>query len=382
MNKKKRILIFIDWFLPGDKAGGPVRSVANLIAHLGNEFEFSVITRDTDYTETKPYTEIKSDQWNNSVPDARVYYISEKNLNRETITKLLSESEYDHVYLNGIWSQPFTRWPLEYLKGKRIPITVAVRGMLAPSAMAIKKTKKKAFLLFAKLGGLFSGVTFHTTTDKEAGEVRAVFGSDATVHVAGNLPRKSHAQVSINLCPDRKQGHVKLVSIARIAPEKNTLYAIEALQHVKSEVEFDIWGAFYDAEYHASCEAAVKNLPSNITVRFHGGIASEEIQKTLVGFDLMFLPTRGENFGHIILESMQAATPVLISDQTPWKNLAQHKAGWDLPLSGPEASASIIDRVAAMNNEELMEWKRGALEFARKYVEDEKLIAVNRNLFD
>ena len=34
-------------------------------------------------------------------------------------------------------------------------------------------------------------------------------------------------------------------------------------------------------------------------------------------YDLLFLPTKGENFGHVILESMSAGTPVLISDTTP-----------------------------------------------------------------
>ena len=52
---KKKILIFIDWYLPGYKAGGPIQSVANLVANLKEEFEFSIVTRDTDYCEKLPY---------------------------------------------------------------------------------------------------------------------------------------------------------------------------------------------------------------------------------------------------------------------------------------------------------------------------------------
>src|SRR5687767_8184630 len=96
---KKRVLVFIDWFLPGDKAGGPVRSVANLIAHLGSEIEFSVITRDTDYTSHEPYTGINADEWNDMPFGARVFYISEDNLSRDTINQLLNETAYDHVYV-------------------------------------------------------------------------------------------------------------------------------------------------------------------------------------------------------------------------------------------------------------------------------------------
>ena len=37
---KKKILIFIDWFLPGINSGGPVRSYFNMISHLEEEFDF------------------------------------------------------------------------------------------------------------------------------------------------------------------------------------------------------------------------------------------------------------------------------------------------------------------------------------------------------
>ena len=84
MGNKKRILVFIDWFLPGYKGGGPIQSVANLIQHLKDDFDFSVITRDTDYCETTPYKEIKSNQWNVLPDDTRVYYFSEDQLKKKT----------------------------------------------------------------------------------------------------------------------------------------------------------------------------------------------------------------------------------------------------------------------------------------------------------
>ena len=46
--EKKKILVFIDWYLPGFRAGGPIRSCANLISHLSDEFDFNIVTTDTD----------------------------------------------------------------------------------------------------------------------------------------------------------------------------------------------------------------------------------------------------------------------------------------------------------------------------------------------
>src|SRR5688500_15381491 len=99
---KKKILVFIDWFLPGYRAGGPIRSCANLIDHLKDEYEFSVVTRDTDYCETAPYDSIKSDQWNILPNGVRVYYFSPSQLSSSNINKLLAQEQYDIIYLNGI----------------------------------------------------------------------------------------------------------------------------------------------------------------------------------------------------------------------------------------------------------------------------------------
>ena len=130
---------------------------------------------------------------------------------------------------------------------------------------------------------------------------------------------------------------MKIISIARIAPEKNTLYAIEVLSKVKANVEADFYGPVYDKDYWEDCRLAAEKLPSNVQLKFCGAIATEEISKTLPNYDLLFMPTRGENFGHIILESLQAGTPVLISDQTPWRNLALENVGWDLSLNSKES---------------------------------------------
>lgn len=377
---KKNVLVFIDWFLPGDKAGGPVRSCANLIDHLGKEFNFSVVTRDTDYTEQKPMVGIKSNAWNILPDGKRVYYISSDQLNKATIAKLLREEKYDVVYLNGIWSQPFTAWPLKELKklNNNIRKVVAARGMLAPSALAIKSAKKKLFLKLANWRNYFGDVIFHATTEKESQEIKNAFGKNAEVIVAGNLPRKILAKSERR---KKDPGGLRIINVARIAPEKNTSYAIEILANIKSPVVADFYGSVYDDKYWNACKEMAKQLPPNVQLNFHGSLPSENIFTKLSDYDLMFMPTRGENFGHIILESLQAGTPVIISDQTPWKNLEAENAGWDLALNSPWDFVKMIERVAQMDEVEFSRWSDGAGKLGKKYSEDLKLIEANRKLF-
>lgn len=380
IKSKSKVLILIDWFLPGDKAGGPIRSCANLMDHLGNDFDFSVVTRDTDYTDTKSYAGITSDAWN-ILPDGKsVYYISANQLNKDTISKLLSEEKYDVVYLNGIWSQAFTAWPIKQLKKSMFKgkVIIAARGMLAPSALAIKATKKKLYLHLAKWRNDFSNVIFHATNLQEASDIRKAIGDKNQIVIAGNLPRKilestKHASKSL--------GKLRIISIARIAPEKNTLYAIEVLSKVKVPIESDFYGPIYNEEYWKECKAAIEKLPSNVKLNFMGPISSGNIINLLAKYDLFFLPTRGENFGHVILESMQAGTPVLISDQTPWKNLESLKVGWDLPLESQEQFVKTIEGMVNLQIEDFVRLSENAIRFSEDYATSEKLIKENKKLF-
>ena len=66
-------------------------------------------------------------------------------------------------------------------------------------------------------------------------------------------------------------------------------------------------------------------------------------------YDVMYLPTQGENFGHAILESFMNSRPVIISNKTPWLNLEKENVGWDLSLDERNFS-TIIDKAADMDS--------------------------------
>ena len=63
-----------------------------------------------------------------------------------------------------------------------------------------------------------------------------------------------------------------------------------------------------------------------------GEVKHEKLHALLHEYDVMLLPTLGENFGHAIIEALDAGLPVVISDRTPWRNLEQAGVGADLPL--------------------------------------------------
>ncbi len=375
MSEKKHILIFIDWFYPAYKAGGPVQSCINLIERLSGEFRFSVITGNMEYPGDDKLLQVESDQWTITDRGHSVIYLSQKNQNTPFLQQIISAESFDFAYLNGLYSATYTRLPLKIIPHNKI--IVAARGMLAPSALRVKPFKKWIYLMYANLSGLFKDVTFHATHAGEAQDILKWFPKNHVIK-AGNLPSNftSHHREQKDF-----SAPLKLLSIARIAPEKNLLFAIQILHRVKSAVEFNIYGPVYAYEYWQECLSSIDSLPSNVKVKYHGAIAPTHIYQVMMQNHLLFMPTRGENFGHIIMESWQHGLPVLISDQTPWKNLQDKNIGIELPLNDPEAYANYLHSFGEMKLHSYREMEKACLQFAENYLSASGVIEENILMF-
>ena len=121
-----------------------------------------------------------------------------------------------------------------------------------------------------------------------------------------------------NSSNSRLPGPLRLVFLSRISRKKNLDFLLRVLARVSSNVELAIFGSQEDAIYWNQCESLINQLPVNIQVYFGGQLPQEMVRDTFAMYDLFVFPTRGENFGHVIFESLSVATPVLVSDQTPW----------------------------------------------------------------
>ena len=91
---------------------------------------------------------------------------------------------------------------------------------------------------------------------------------------------------------------------------------------------------------------------------------------------MFFLPTLGENFGHVIAES-----PVLISDQTPWRNLKNHGVGWDLPLNDPDSFRKAIVESANKSSEDYINWRSIVQKYGYDVSNDPKIKNQNLDMF-
>ena len=82
-----RILIIINAYLPGYKAGGPVQTIKNLTDHLGEEYEFYILTTDRDIASNEAYGNIQYNKWN-QVGRAKVWYVKPGGFTGKVIKRL------------------------------------------------------------------------------------------------------------------------------------------------------------------------------------------------------------------------------------------------------------------------------------------------------
>jgi len=338
---KKKLLIITRWYLPATKSGGTVRSLVALVDGLKEDFDISIVTSDRDLGATEPYEGVVFDRFV-AKSGVKIIYLSA--LGVGSVAKAIEKIQPNIIYVNSFFDLLTQSLMLLKVSGKiSAPILVAPRGELGKGALSIKATKKKLYLGLYKLLGLSRGVTFHATSPEDRKDIVAMFPKSKVI-VIPNAKEEVSCDLSL---PQKVRGSLRMVFVSRIAPVKNLHYALEVLRDfpIEGEVLFDIYGPDEDHAYWEQCQTIIKQLPNTIKVHYQGFLEPSKIQEGLSRYHLFFLPTKGENFGHAIVEAMQVGLIPLISDKTPWQDLASHTAGYSLPLSHPDRFAQAINEV-------------------------------------
>jgi glycosyltransferase involved in cell wall biosynthesis len=376
----KSLLIFTDWFAPGYKAGGPIKSIVNMVVALEDSLDIYIFTSDRDFKDKKPYNSIVVNQWLPYGQRSHIFYATPERLSYKTVKQTIEETNPHTIYLNSMWSIAFTLYPLIACRNfTEVRKVLAPRGMLQNGALNFKKYKKLLYLCFLNLFQINKNIIFHATDIQEGKDIGNFFKKNE-ISIISNYSLGVGNEIHF-LQKDIKV--IKLVFLSRISQKKNLLFIINLLSQVTNEIflELFVYGPHEDKTYFEECELQSKFLPSNIKVNFEGSVHPNLINNILQNHHFFILPTLGENFGHSIFEAWSVGRPVIISDKTPWRKLADHKIGFDLSLEDPDLWVNTIERCALMSQLEFDEWCRSSHSFAQEYVVKGKLLEKYLKLF-
>ncbi len=387
---KPVILTFTALYLPGYLGGGPIRSISNMVERLGDEFDFYIFTSDRDKESSRPYTGIKPDYWN-TVGKAKVFYASPETQTWHGIKKVLNETPFDLMYLNSFFSFKFSLIPVllsKFLVTKK-QIVLAPRGEFSPGAFELKKWKKLPFSKVVQFSKIYKNVIWHGSTSLEVEYIRRILKIDPEkCFAAPNISEAPRHSALICLPPVdflEKIGldgrPLRLCFLSRIAPKKNLDFALQVLGKTSVPVQFDIYGPQENRLYWDECSKIIERLPSHVQVKYCGKIEHAAVRENVGKYDIFFLPTRGENFGHVFIEAWSVGVPVLISDQTPWRDLEAKQLGWDIPLANPEQFVQVLENFQELGESKRLEIRQRCLQFANEKAEGREALDMHRRLF-
>jgi glycosyltransferase involved in cell wall biosynthesis len=285
-----------------------------------------------------------------------VYYLPPTKNKFLKLRSLISNTRHDVLYLNGFFSFSYSIKPLlayRTLKSNEQPVILAPRGGFSEGALKIKKLKKNAFIKLVRLLKIYRNIIFHASSNFEFDDIlKTLITTKSFIKVAIDMPEMSKGGFKNYIPPSDKKSDLRLIFVSRISPKKNLDYALKVLSNIKCKVSFDIYGPLEDEDYWEDCRQLIKNLPENVECRYCGILMPEKVKIVFSGYDIFLFPTHGENYGHVIAESLSVGTPVLISDQTPWKCLDKEGLGWEFSLNDESSFIQVINQFAQTSAEE------------------------------
>lgn len=371
---KPRILVFCDFYLPGFKAGGGMWTVVNLVDRFYDRYDFFVVTRNYDSRDdTEPYTSVRTGEWN-SVGNAKVYYATSELINQHNFASLIRDVAPAAVFLNSVFCTLSVKFLMLRRRGRvaDLPVILAPCGELSKAALSIRGYKKQTFLKTAGIAGLFRGVLWKASTELEQAEIKSVVGKNTEIMIAPDLPPR---EILPNFDPTAKArkdpGAVTFCFVSRVVRKKNLHFLLQAMKPLsKGKITLKIVGPLEDEAYWNECREIIETFPVNINVEIVGGVRYEAVLNHLIASHFFVLPTLNENFGYVFVEAMAAGCPLVISDRTIWNEIAEHGAGYALPIDASADWTSKLQECVEMPDTSYRRMSAAAREYSVAWLND------------
>lgn len=372
----KKILTFNGVYKPGYKGGGPVKSISKMSQLLTDKVSFKVVCADRDYGDEDSYQNIVPNCWT-KIDHEEVYYHT-GSPSFTMLSKVINNTDYNVIYLNGYFSL-YTIFVLLLIKFKKIKepekLIISPRGDFTEgkSNSILKFLKKKLYIFISKLTIVPKDVEWHTTSKEESSVTKSLFGNKHKIHEVSNL---SFVREEINFNKlSKNKNNLKICYISRITPKKNLAYILEVLRDLPNnlDIEFNIYGPIFDNQYWDKCKLLIKELPSNVKTFYNGSVEPNRIGEILREHHLMFFPTFGENYGHIIVESLVNGCPILISNNTPWQTVENLNIGYIIDLEKKREFNEAIIKMASLEQEQSNVMRENANKYVYNLINNDEI---------
>ncbi|MET0971201.1 MAG: glycosyltransferase family 4 protein [Tardiphaga sp.] len=374
---RKRVLIVYRSYFPSQSHLGPATAIRNLVTGMAADYDFHILTLNHEFADGTPLFPVALHrEMQGSVV---VEYIPRGWSGLRILAQRLRDG-FDVVDIQCAFD-PLLSIPalilckLGYAGRSRVCHTP--HGIFMDVIMSAGTAKKTMFCRLTDLFGLYRDVTHLAGSPGEETDIRRRHRRAQNVRMVSQFVE---ASANRPVPRDKPAGRLDIAFVGRVTEQKNLIFALDTLRQLPFPTRLHIFGDVGDSAYARQCIAMSKASESQCRVTFCGTLAKDALFARLPHYDLLLHPTLGENFGHSIVEALAMGVPVLISDRSPWTDVADSHAGWALPLS---QQAGFIDRLRDVYEmgEAWSAMSKGALRYYRTTFDPNRTAARYREAY-
>jgi glycosyltransferase involved in cell wall biosynthesis len=335
--------------------GGPARSVPRLVeclSHLSTPCRLLTL----DYREHGSLPELPAGMHTAVVPNALTRLSRGWSPSLARCADQLG-SEAVLIHNHGLWMYP-NHVAASVARRHHLPLVISPRGMLGSWALDRNRFFKHLVFHLREKANLEWATAFHATSSAEASDIRNA-GFEQPIAVIPNgvdLPAKAApSRAFLDEALPETSGKRIALFVSRLHPKKGIAELLGAWASLNAVNRFG-WHLVVSGPdlsgYRSTIQSLILQDPDPASISLTGEVEGDLKQALLHHADFFVLPTKEENFGIVIAESLAAGTPVITTHAAPWKVLETLQCGWWIPGTD-EALFDALTRALATSPGEL-----------------------------
>ncbi len=315
-----RILHFTPMYAPAWKYGGVVRSTTLLcetLAQLGHQVTVVTTTAGTAHERASaPVDDRRNGVAVIYAPCAR----TPLGVDSPDLAPILDRvvREHDILHLTAVWQPTGRRAQAAAIRHAK-PYIVSPRGALSPFSFSHGGWKKKPYWLLVERGITSAATLLHATAPLEEDELRRLLPSQRVATVPNAVdaalwtfsPAGREAwRAEHGLSPN----DFVVMHVGRVEPKKNIAFLGEAMRLADGQrrLTLAIIGSALKPAHEARLASQLRRFPGRV-IRVADTPDAGALAAAYSAADAVAMPSRHENFGNVLLESLLCGTPVVAS---------------------------------------------------------------------
>ena len=275
--------------------------------------------------------------------------------------------KYDVIHLHSWWSVLMIgcAW---ILKLKGVKFVFSPRGMFSNYSFNHNTNLIKKGIFFNLLTKpVLRKQIFHATAPSEENEIKELFGINTNSFTLPNLLQFPELSLSA-LQNHQQKDTVNLLFISRVDKKKGIELLLKAIQLLKKEklsIHLKVIGTGSN-DYIQELKDLANSLGISEIVEWKGSVEWKAKFDDILNADILVLPSYNENFANIILETLYAGRPVILTKYVGLSDyVSSQNMGWVIDTS-PE---DIVDAVKKYMTDKL-DWQSKSFQMHHQILAD------------